>query len=179
MRQSGDPAYLDRHFFNWLAARVSIGLYDVQRMTPEMSTLELKAALRDIPDIDTLTVAYATNGNQLITVGGLTVEVGPMASNAEIRTALLNPFIRTENTKMSVTGYRPGTIKAALDAAKAEAKAELDAAMGTLKEAQVKAAEVPAAIKAVAGQIRREAEDALQEFAQYTNGVPECRCWLK
>jgi hypothetical protein len=157
---------------DWFAARLSIAVYDTNRITPEMSVFELKQALVDIPGIETMAVGYAPNGNQLVTIDDKTVEVGPMASNDEIRFALLNPFIRTENTKMSVTGYKPGAIRAALDAAKRQAQEELTAAMGTLSEAQTKAAEVPAAIKQVAGQIKREAEDALQEFAEFTNGGP-------
>lgn len=153
---------------DWLAARLSIAVYDVNRINPEMSVLELKAVF---PEIDA--VSYAANGNQLIHVGDRTLEVGPMASNDEIRTALQNPFVKTENTRMTVTGYQPGAIRAALEAAKKQAQDELAVAMGTLSEAQSKAAEVPAAIKAVAGQIKREAEDALQEFAQFTNGAPE------
>lgn len=84
--------------------------------------------------------------------------------------ALANPFGGTK--PMSFTGFKPGSIRAALDAAKKQAEADLTEAMGTLAEAQAKAAEVPAAIKNVASQIKKEAADALQEFATFTNGAP-------
>lgn len=84
--------------------------------------------------------------------------------------ALQNPFDGSK--PMSITGFKPGSIRAALDAAKSKAEAELTEAMGSLAEAQTKAAEVPAAIKQVADQIKKEAADALAEFAQFTNGGP-------
>jgi hypothetical protein len=90
---------LNQNDLDWFAARLSIAVYDVNRISPEMSVLELKAALRDIVGSDQLTISYAPNGNQLIEIDGRTIEVGPMASNDEIRVALQNPFIRTENTK--------------------------------------------------------------------------------
>ncbi len=67
-----------------------------------MSISDLRQALIGIPGVEDLTVGYASNGNQLINVGDRTLEVAPMASNEEIRLALLNPFVRTENTIMSV-----------------------------------------------------------------------------
>lgn len=151
----------------WLSRRLDIATEETRRLTPEMAIWELKQAFPGLQ-----TVSTAPNGNQVLNFADKSIEVGPMASNHEIAVALENPFIKTENTKMSVTGYKPGAIKAALEAAKKQAQEELTAAMGTLSEAQVKAAEVPAAIKAVAGQIKKEAEDALQEFAEYTNGGP-------
>jgi chromosome condensin MukBEF complex kleisin-like MukF subunit len=39
----------------WLAARLSIAVYDTNRLTPEMSVLELKDALHDIPGVEDLT----------------------------------------------------------------------------------------------------------------------------
>lgn len=68
-----------------------------------MSVQDLKDALRDIPGIEGLTITYAPNGNQVLTVGAKSVEVGPMASNDEIRLALQNPTIRTENTKVRMS----------------------------------------------------------------------------
>ena len=152
---------------DWFAARLAIAVYDTNNESPEMAIWELRKAFPGLQ-----TVSPTSDGTQVFHFEDRDLEVGPMASHDEIRTALENPFIRTENTKMSVTGYKPGAIKAALEAAKKQAQEELTAAMGTLSEAQVKAAEVPAAIKAVAGQIKKEAEDALQEFAEYTNGGP-------
>ena len=156
----------------WFGARLAIAVYDVNRTTPGMSVLELKDALRDVPGIDHMTLGYAPNGNQLITVGDRTVEVGPMASNEEIKLALLNPFIRTEHTKMSISGYEPGAIKAKLDALKTQGKIRRDAALAKLEQAGSKHEAVSAEIENVATQIEKEADAALQEFSEFTNGGP-------
>lgn len=73
---------------------------------------------------------------------------------------------------MTITGYQPGSIKAAIDAAKQEAQDELNSALAALAEAKASAASVPVAIKQVAAQMKREADDALQELAGFTNGGP-------
>src|SRR6185503_20251498 len=87
---------------DWFAARLAIAVHETRRLTPEMSVLELRAAFKGIEGSEALTMSYAPNGNQLIHIGDKTLEVGPMASNHEIATALQNPFIRTENTRMSI-----------------------------------------------------------------------------
>lgn len=93
-------------------------------------------------------------------------------SIAELK--LPSPFLGTENTKpMSITGFQPGAIRAAIDAAKKKSQAELEAAMGKLADAQTKAASVPDAIHKVAAQMTKEADDALQELSSFTNGGPE------
>jgi DNA anti-recombination protein RmuC len=137
-----------------------------------MSVLELKAAFKGIEGSEHLTVSYAPNGNQLIHIGDKTLEVGPMASNAEIEAALQNPFIRTENTKMSISGYEPGAIRAKLDALKKQGKDRRDQAIAKLDAAGTKHEEVSAEIERVAGQIEKEADAALQEFAEFSNGGP-------
>lgn len=137
-----------------------------------MSAYELKQALRDLPGIETLTISYAGNGNQLVTIGDQTAEVGPMASNEEIRLAFLNPFIRTENTKMSISGYEPGAIRARLEALKKAGKDRRDAAIAKLDEAGKKHEAVSEEIERVAGQLEKEADAALQEFAEFSNGGP-------
>lgn len=137
-----------------------------------MSAHELKEDLRGMPGIEDLTISLAPNGNQLVTVAGKTVEVGPMASNDEIAAALQNPFIKTENARMSITGFQPGAIKAAIDAAKQSSQDQLNQAMAKLAAAQTKAQSVPDAINQVALKMEKEADDALQELAQFTNGGP-------
>jgi hypothetical protein len=158
----------------WYAARLSIAVYDTIRETPEMSVLGLKDALKDIPGIDSLTVGYSHNGNQLITVGGKTLEVGPMASNEEIRLALQNPFIRTENTKiMSITGLQSGAFQAKL--AEMRQKIANSQAAGLAKiDAAVTdgAAQLDAAAEGAAAKANKEISDALQEFGLTTNGGP-------
>jgi len=163
---------LSQNDLDWLAARLSIAVHETKRLTPEMSVQELKDALKDIPGIDGMTVAYASNGNQIIHIGDKSIEVSPMASNDEIRLALQNPFIRTENTKVSITGFQPGAIRAAIDAAKQNSQTQLSAAMAKLQAAQAKAQTVPDAINQVAAKMEKEADDALQELATFTNGGP-------
>ena len=162
------------HDLDWFAARLSIAVYDVNRTTPEMSVLETGAALRGrgVEGAETLTMNYAPNGNQLFQIGDKVLEVGPMASLDEIATALQNPFIRTENTKMSISGYEPGAIRAKLDALKKDGKARRDAAIAKLDDAGKKHEEVSAEIERVAGQIEKEADAAIAEFSEFTNGGP-------
>jgi hypothetical protein len=137
-----------------------------------MSVYELKAAFRGIEGSEALTVSYAPNGNQLINIGDKTLEVGPMASNDEIRLALQNPFIRTENTKMSISGYEPGAIRDKLNALKVKGKQRRDQAIAKLEEAGMKHEYVSEEIERVAGQIEKEADAAIAEFAEFTNGGP-------
>jgi hypothetical protein len=81
------------------------------------------------------------------------------------------PQITTEST-MSITGFNPGAIKAAIEAAKLKSQDELNTAMANLAEAQAQAASVPVAINQVAAKMKQEADDALQELATFTNGAP-------
>lgn len=73
---------------------------------------------------------------------------------------------------MSITGFQPGAIRSAIEAAKKNSQDQLAAAMGKLAAAQTKAATVPEAINQVAKAMEKEADDALQELAQFTNGGP-------
>ena len=74
---------------------------------------------------------------------------------------------------MSVSGYEPGSIRARLDALKKQGKDRRDAAIAKLDEAGKKHEAVSEEIERVAGQIEKEADDALAEFAQFSNGAPE------
>ncbi|MCK1479313.1 hypothetical protein IVB27_32385 [Bradyrhizobium sp. 197] len=137
-----------------------------------MSYRDLREAFRDIPGVETLQVSRAENGNQIITIENRSVEVGPMASNDEIRFALLNPWIRTENTRMSITGYEPGTIQAKLADIKQKAADRRAASMAKLDAALAKTATVDDQLEAEASRIEKEADAALHEFAAFTNGSP-------
>lgn len=166
---------LSKSDLDWFAARLSIAVYDTNKEDSEMSAHSLKEALRDVPGIEHLTIQYAANGNQLITIDGKTLEVGPMASNAEIRLAFQNPFIRTENTKlsMSITGLQSGAFQAKLAEmrqkianSQAQGLAKIDAAV------TAGAAELDAAADNAAAKANKEIADALQEFGLTTNGGP-------
>ena len=73
---------------------------------------------------------------------------------------------------MSISGYEPGSIRARLDALKKAGKDRRDSAIAKLDEAGKKHEEVSAEIERVAGQIEKEADAALQEFAEFSNGAP-------
>ena len=158
---------MNQRDLDWYAARLSIAVYDTNRETPEMAIWELKQAFPGLQTIST-----AGNGNQVLHFEDRDLEVGPMASNDEIRAALENPFIRTENTKMSISGYEPGAIRAKLDALKKQGKDRRDAAIAKLDEAGKKHEAVSEEIERVAGQIEKEADAAIAEFAEFTNGGP-------
>lgn len=78
-----------------------------------------------------------------------------------------------EEVSMTLTGYQPGAIKAAIEKAKQEAQSKVSEAMAKLAAAHIKATEeVPAAIKTYAAKIEKEASDAIQELAEFDNGGP-------
>lgn len=73
---------------------------------------------------------------------------------------------------MSISGYEPGSIRARLDALKKAGKDRRDQAIAKLDGAGRKHEEVSAEIERVAVQIEKEADAALQEFSEFTNGGP-------
>jgi hypothetical protein len=79
----------------WLNRRLDIATEEVRRLDPEMAMWELKQAFPGLQTIST-----TPSGNQIFHFPDRDLEVGPMASNAEIATALQNPFVRTENTRI-------------------------------------------------------------------------------
>jgi hypothetical protein len=158
---------LSKNDLDWFAARLSIAVYETKRLSPEMSVLELREALRDIEGSDGLTISYAGNGNQVIHIGDKSVEVGPMASNDEIKTALLNPFIPTANTKMSITGAN--SLKAKFEAAK-QRKAAIEARVESALSSYNGAADIAeSAIKS----LEDDAAALQAEVSGFTNGAPE------
>lgn len=153
----------------WLAARLSIATYDVNRTTPEMSFRELQTRFPELTGL-----SYAANGNQILHTADRTLEVGPMASDDEIGVALQNPFVRTENTKiMSITGLQQGAFQAKL--AEMRQKVADSQANGLTKIDRVVTAgiaELDAAAEGAAAKANKEIADALQEFGLTTNGGP-------
>ncbi len=126
-----------------------------------MSVYELRQALRDIPGIETLTIGHAANGNQLLHIDGRTLEVGHMASNEEIRLALQNPFVRTENTKLT-------TIADQLKAARAKLAEARAGATNAIAESD-NASKV---VLVEVNKVLKEANDLRAEVAELTNGGP-------
>lgn len=171
MHDDGPMRELSQNDLDWFAARLSIAVHDTNREF-RMSAYELKEALRGTPGAENLTISTAPNGNQIVSVAGKTVEVGPMATNEEITAALANPFATIGTTDMSITGFQPGSIKAAIDAAQLAARERQAQSMAKLAAAGAKAASVADAIDQVSARMEREADDALQELAAFTNGGP-------
>lgn len=80
---------------------------------------------------------------------------------------------RSKEVKLaSITGFEPGAIRAKLDELKTKARDRRAQSMAKLEAAHQKVASVDAEIEKVAAQIEKEADDGLQEFAEFTNGGP-------
>lgn len=168
---------LTRNDLDWFAARLSIAVYDTNREF-RLGIHEIKESLRHVSGIDALTMQYGPGGTQIYIMGDVKVSLPANASNADVEAALANPFVYaalpaiSQGPFMSITGFQPGAIRAAIDAAKAKAQESLGAAMGNLAAAQSKAQQVPDAINQVAASMEKETADALQELATFTNGGP-------
>ncbi len=116
---------------------------------------------------------YAPNGHEVITVGEQRFEITPAASDDEIRVRIANPFIPTENIQMSITGLQSGAFQAKLAEMRqkiadkqTQALAKID---GTVSDGLAK---LEAAADGAATKAQKEIDDALQEFAEHTNGGP-------
>jgi hypothetical protein len=154
--------------------RRSMSAYQLQRRNHRnMAVFELRQALSGTPGAESLTIDTAANGNQIVSMAGQTYEFWPMATNAEIIETLTNPFIQAgETNSMSITGFQPGAVKAAIEAAQQSARDRQAQAMAKLAAAGMKAAGVADAIDQVSARIEKEADEALAELAQFTNGGP-------
>lgn len=165
---------ISRRDLEWLGLELNCYAH---RITPEMSAFELREALTGIPGSKDLTIARAPNGNQIIHIGDKSLEVGPAASNDEIIAALQNPFIRTENTKLSINPIdrlKEKLAKAAgvggRVAAKIEAKA--DALIGREDELINKAEHAFAGHEAIADAANTELDTIEAALSQLSNGGP-------
>lgn len=74
----------------------------------------------------------------------------------------------SEKPKMSITGLQAGAVKAAIQAAKDRQAQSLTKLAG----AASKVVSVSDAMDQVSTTMEKEADDALQELAQFTNGGP-------
>jgi uncharacterized phage infection (PIP) family protein YhgE len=72
----------------------------------------------------------------------------------------------------SITGFEPGAIRAKLDDLKKKTRERRTQSLARLDAAHEKVASVDAEIEKVAAQIEKEANDGLQEFAEFTNFPP-------
>ena len=159
---------LSTNDLDWFAARLSLAVYDTNRESPEMSIYELRQALRDIPGIETLTVEHRLFCT-LLHIDGRTLQVSPGASNEEIRLALQNPFVRTENTKMSITNIKPGEVKGLLQ----KVRDRQAASLAKVASLAAKSEEVAAKMDAVTSTADKELDTALAELGQFSNLGPD------
>lgn len=164
----------------------------VLRLSREsMSVQDLKEALKDIPGSSGLTVSYAGNGDQVISLGGRRIEVGPMASNDEIRKALsvrmsdqtenvtatpvpvvqMTPAVAITSPRKNLTGasFLANLIRqqqAAIKAQIAQAGTEMQAAMTELQDVANEATNQVKAVKA-------ETADLKAALGLNSNGDPD------
>jgi cell division septum initiation protein DivIVA len=73
---------------------------------------------------------------------------------------------------MSISGYEPGAIRDRMQAIKARGKQRRDEAIAKLEGAGQKHEAVSAEIERVAEALDKEADAALAEFSEFTNGGP-------
>ena len=168
---------LSQNDLDWFAARLAIAIYDTNRENPEMSIASLKAALADIEGFEHLTISHAANGNQVISIGDKHVEVGPMASNDEIKAAFQHPLVPTLNTKVTVNPIdrlKEKLAKAAgvggRVAAKIEAKA--DALIAREGQLDTKADQAFAGHEAIADAANSQLDEVEAALNQLSNGGP-------
>jgi hypothetical protein len=188
MRQLGE------NDLRWFAARLLIAIEDTRKFGG-MSVHELKQALRDVPGAESLTLGYAPNGDELVTIAGRTVSVRPGASNAEIALAFREPATSTPNvtvTPLPPIAYAPaptrtitmstptkGSFAAGLKAmmdearagiqqARADGVAKVGEAVGKLNDAKVATTKVAANIVST---IESEAADVMAELGQISNDL--------
>lgn len=168
---------MNQNDLDWLDLRLSIAIEETRRLGG-MSIQDIREFLKaDVPGAEELSMTYANNGNQVFHIGDKAVEVGPMASNEEIKAAFLNPFIPTRNTQVTVNPIdrlKEKLAKAAgaggRVAAKIEAKADALIARESAMEAKADSAFAPhEQVMDAAGEQLDAVENALN---QLSNGGP-------
>jgi hypothetical protein len=138
-----------------------------------MGAYDLKQAFHQLPGVERLTIEHRGNGNQVISIGDRTIEVGPMATNEDIERALANPWAAKRQT-MSITGLKSGAFEAKLAEMKRKLSETQNQGLAKIDGAeQAASAKIDAATSGAAAKIDKEVEDALAEFAAFTNGGPE------
>lgn len=171
----------------WFAAQAWI-VFDGTKRYGGMSVHELKHALAAVPGVETLTLNYAPNGNELVTIAGRTVEMSPGTSNADIAAAFVGTPLpppvtyaaapQTTRTK-SMTTPNPGSFVAGIRAmmdearagvaqARADGLARVGDAVGKLNDAKAATAHVAGTM---AKTIEDEAADVMAELGQISNDL--------
>jgi hypothetical protein len=130
---------------------------------------ELRAKF-NAPD---LTIRYMGHF-QIINVEGQEITIGALATDEQIATEINKIRQITEKPKMSITGLKSGAFKAMLEEMKTEIGSLQSQGVADVKAATVQAAsDIKTTVDNVKAKLKSEVADALQEFAEFTNGGPE------
>jgi hypothetical protein len=157
----------------WLNRRLDIATEEVRRLDPEMAMWELKQAFPGLQ-----TVSTAPNGNQIFNFADKSIEVGPMASNDEIAVALENPFIRTENTRLTLGAIdrlreKALQAKGVVPRVVASIEAELDDVIAAEADLAKQKDEAFAPHKAALAETKAELDGVKDALNIMSNGAPE------
>lgn len=142
----------------------------------QMGLAEIKERLKTtLP----LSMNYRGN-NQVFHLGDKTVELSGSPSDDQIVTALSGlptvdfaPQPQASTKPMSITGLQSGAFKSMLEDLKKEIAAAQNQGVADVVAAKDAAkTEITNTIAGVKDKIKSEVSDALQEFAQFTNGGP-------
>jgi hypothetical protein len=156
----------------WLNRRLDIATEEVRRLDPEMAMWELKQAFPGLQ-----TVSHAENGNQIFNFADKSIEVGPMASNDEIAVALENPFIRTENTRLTLGAIdrlreKALQAKGVVPRVVASIEAELDEVIAAEADITKQKDEAFAPHKAALAETKAELDGVKDALNIMSNGAP-------
>jgi hypothetical protein len=156
----------------WLNRRLDIATEEVRRLDPEMAMWELKQAFPGLQ-----TVSTAPNGNQIFNFADKSIEVGPMASNDEIAVALENPFIRTENTRLTLGAIdrlreKALQAKGVVPRVVASIEAELDEVIAAEADITKQKDEAFAPHKAALAETKAELDGVKDALNIMSNGAP-------
>lgn len=167
----------------WFAARLLFAIEDVKRFGG-MSVHELKQALSAVPGVESLTLGYAPNGNELVTIAGRTVEVSPGASNEDIAlafrggqttpiptVAFVAPPIppQTRTKSMSITGAAPAALS--IKDLIANSRQTVKAAHDKLIANAGKVNDAAAALNGLGDDLGKEGDDLMAMIGQFKNDL--------
>lgn len=112
---------------------------------------------------------------QIIEIEGQEITLGAMATDEQIAAEIervRGPI--PEKSQMSITGLKSGAFRAMIEEMKAEIGGIQSQGVADVKAATVQAAtEIKSTVDNVKAKLKSEVADALQEFAEFTNGGPE------
>jgi uncharacterized protein YbaP (TraB family) len=116
------------------------------------------------------TLSHIPTGQTFVNLPDRSIEVLETDTVADIKAKLANPF---EKKTMSITGLKSGAFQDMLAQMRKEiADAQNQGVADVMAAKDQAAAEIKTTISGVKDKIKSEVADALQEFAEYSNGGP-------